>query len=254
MFVPANFIHILCSFSWMCLSLWPVSEKTAKLVPSLRSGLCICFTSFTLVLSYGTADSCAQKIFERVAPLHNPHLFSSLDFCASFTDIDSQSGLFSRQGLDRIGPFSKMLELWDVGLLAMFQSSLMAEFHWHVGRLCTLIFSRLCTLIFSRLCTLTSSTLSEMLRNIGNSCAMEEIIFFSLVHLGALFARFGVAFAPFPLAVAWHGANFWTSPFHSMSPNICLCPQAPCPPVPNPHIPMSPSPQVPKSPCPPHVP
>ena len=39
----------------------------------------------------------------------------------------------------------------------------------------------------------------------------EEVIFFSLVHPGALFARFGVAFAPFPFAVAWHGANFWTS-------------------------------------------
>ena len=47
-----------------------------------------------------------------------------------------------------------------------------------------------------------------MLRNIGNSRAMEEVVFFSLVHPGALFARFGVAFAPFPFAVAWHGANF----------------------------------------------
>lgn len=54
---------------------------------------------------------------------------------------------------------------------------------WHVGRLCTLIFSRLCTLTFSRLCTLTSSTLSEMLRNIGNSCAMGEVIFFRLCTL-----------------------------------------------------------------------
>ena len=35
--------------------------------------------------------------------------------------------------------------------------------------------------------------------------------FFSPVHPGALFTRFGVAFAPFPFAVAWHGANFWTS-------------------------------------------
>ena len=57
-------------------------------------------------------------------------------------------------------------------------------------------FFLLCTLIFSRLCTLTSSTLSEVVRNIGNSRAIEEVIFFSLVHPGALFARFGVAFAP----------------------------------------------------------
>ena len=36
---------------------------------------------------------------------------------------------------------------------------------------------------------------------------------------------------------------------HSMSPNICLCPQVPCPPCP--HVPTSPSPQVPMSPpCP----
>ena len=40
------------------------------------------------------------------------------------------------------------------------------------------------------------STLSEMLRNIVNSRAIEEVNFFLLVHPGALFARFGVAFAP----------------------------------------------------------
>ena len=49
---------------------------------------------------------------------------------------------------------------------------------------------------FSRLSTPTSYPLSEMLRNIGNSRAMEEVIFFSLVHPGALSARFGVTFAP----------------------------------------------------------
>ena len=54
---------------------------------------------------------------------------------------------------------------------------------WHGGRLCTLIFSRLCTPIFSRLCTLTSSTLSEMLRNFGNSRAMEEVFFSRLCTL-----------------------------------------------------------------------
>ena len=37
---------------------------------------------------------------------------------------------------------------------------------------------RSCTLIFPRLCTPTSSSLSEILRNIGNSRAMEEVIFF----------------------------------------------------------------------------
>ena len=66
----------------------------------------------------------------------------------------------------------------------------------HGGRLCTLIFSRLCTLIFSRLCTLTSSTLSEMLRNIGNSRAIEAVNFFSLVHPGALFLDLGSLLHP----------------------------------------------------------
>ena len=67
---------------------------------------------------------------------------------------------------------------------------------WHGGRLCTLIFSRLCTLIFSRLCTLTSSTLSDMLRNIGNSRAIEAVNFFSLVHPGALFLDLGSLLHP----------------------------------------------------------
>ena len=66
----------------------------------------------------------------------------------------------------------------------------------HGGRLCTLIFSRLCTLIFSRLCTLTSSTLSDMLRNIGNSRAIEAVNFFSLVHPGALFLDLGSLLHP----------------------------------------------------------
>jgi len=115
-FVPANLIHIFCSFSWMCLSLWPVSEKTAKLVSSLRLGLCICFTSFTLVLSYGVvsvplesfnADSCARKIFEqifeRVATVHNPHMFSSLDFCVRLPLLTLPPSLGSFRDKDWIG-------------------------------------------------------------------------------------------------------------------------------------------------------
>ena len=49
---------------------------------------------------------------------------------------------------------------------------------------------------FSRLCTLTSSTLSEMLRNIGNSRAIEAVNFFSLVHPGALFLDLGSLLHP----------------------------------------------------------
>ena len=93
----------------------------------------------------------------------------------------------------------------------------------HGGRLCTLIFSRLCTLIFSRLCTLTSSTLSEMLRNIGNSRAMEEVIFFSLVHPGALFARFGVAFAPWTSLASTEVWSLWSDlrdAFHARSQHL----------------------------------
>ena len=66
----------------------------------------------------------------------------------------------------------------------------------HGGRLCTLIFSRLCTLIFSRLCTLTSSIFYDMLRNIGNSRAIEAVNFFSLVHPGALFLDLGSLLHP----------------------------------------------------------
>ena len=49
---------------------------------------------------------------------------------------------------------------------------------------------------FFSLCTRTSSTLSEMLRNIGNSRAIEAVIFFSLVHPGALFLDLGSLLHP----------------------------------------------------------
>ena len=97
------------------------------------------------------------------------------------------------------GTVNKHLMMYNVHSLSNWRSkatNLTSSHGWHGGRLCTLFFSRLCTLIFSRLCTLTSSTLSDMLRNIGNSRAIEAVNFFSLVHPGALFLDLGSLLHP----------------------------------------------------------